>query len=294
MKLIKLCCCLFLSLNSLGSFSSLNPFSSLLQAQQSARLLTSEIAQLDSRMQESSGLAWHGDSLWTHNDSGDTARVFQLNLRGELLREIVIGNAQNVDWESMAHDADYLYVADTGNNANTRSEFSIYRIAWEDLLAGQADAERISIRYSDHISGDRMSHNFDAEGLTVWQDELWLFSKNRGDQQSKLYRFPKLPGQYVIEPSQSLPVNALVTAADIHPETGRLVLTLSRRGAGTFLWSAATTFAGVDIRSATEIEISPTDQWEALVFDPHTVNRLYLSHEDNSRDYAGLAWVILE
>lgn len=267
--------------------------SPLLQAQQSSRLLSNEIAQLDSVMRESSGLAWHDDSLWTHNDSGDVARIFQLNLQGDLLREIPIGNAQNVDWESMAHDADYLYIADTGNNANTRAQLTIYRLAWEDLLTGQADADLIEISYGDYVPGNRLSHNFDAEGLTVRQDELWLFSKNRGDRRSKLYRFPKSPGQYVIGPGQSLPVDALVTAADIHPETGRLVLMLSRR-VGTFLWSAATTAAGVDTESASDIELSPADQWEALVFDPLTADRIYMSHEDNSRGYAGLAWVILE
>lgn len=282
MKLARFACCLVFVL------------SPLLQAQQSSRLLTNEITQLDSVMRESSGLAWHGGSLWTHNDSGDIARIFELNPEGELLREIAIANAQNVDWESMAHDADYLYVADTGNNANTRAELTIYRIAWVDLLAGDANAEPIRIRYGDYSPGNALSHNFDAEGLTVRQDELWLFSKNRGNRQSTLYRIPKSPGQYQIQPGQSLPVNALVTAADIHPETGRLVLLLYRGEAGTYLWSAATSSEGVDIESAKETEISPADQWEALVFDPLKRDRIYLSHEDNSRGYAGLAWVILE
>ena len=282
MKIAIAACCLLFAL------------SPLLQAQQSSRLLTNEITQLDSVMRESSGLAWHDGSLWTHNDSGDTARLFELNPEGELLREIAIGNAQNVDWESMAHDADYLYLADTGNNANTRAQLTIYRIAWADLLAGDANADLIRISYGDYIPGNALSHNFDAEGLTVRQDELWLFSKNRGNRRSTLYRFPKSPGQYVIQPAQSLPVDALVTAADIHPETGRLVLVLYRGGTGTFLWSAATSSEGVDIESAEETEISPADQWEALVFDPLTTDRIYLSHEDNSRGYAGLAWVILK
>ena len=282
MKIAIAACCLLFAL------------SPLLQAQQSSRLLTNEITQLDSVMRESSGLAWHDGSLWTHNDSGDTARLFELNPEGELLREIAIGNAQNVDWESMAHDADYLYLADTGNNANTRAQLTIYRIAWADLLAGDANADLIRISYGDYIPGNALSHNFDAEGLTVRQDELWLFSKNRGNRRSTLYRFPKSPGQYVIQPDQSLPVDALVTAADIHPETGRLVLVLYRVGTGTFLWSAATSSEGVDIESAEETAISPADQWEALVFDPLTTDRIYLSHEDNSRGYAGLAWVILK
>ncbi len=266
-------------------------------AQEVTRLLSNEIAALDGILAESSGLAYQLNSLWTHNDSGDEARLFQLDLQGKVLRQVRVSNAEHVDWESMAHDADYLYIADTGNNSNSRAEFTIYRIAWNALQAGhnaEVSAELITIRYGDYVAGNSLSHNFDAEGLAVRGDELWLFSKNRGNQQSTLYRFPKSPGSYQPEPVQSLSVDALVTGADIDPRTGRLVLTLYRGNAGNFLWSAATDETGVLVDTAREIAISPSDQWEALVFDPDTPNRLYLTHENNTRGYAGLAWVILE
>jgi len=286
---------LALALTVCGLFFSLS-YTSSSTAQEATRLLRNEIAQLDNNLEESSGLAWHDGFLWTHNDSGDEARFFKLDLAGTIVQEYTLIGAENVDWESMAHDEHYLYVADTGNNANTRSTFIIYRISWSALTENEEiEAERIEIHYSDYQAGNRSSHNFDAEGLAVREDELWLFSKNRGDRQSKIYRFPKLPGSYTVEPSQTLSVDGLVTAADIHPGTGQLVLFVSQgRGRGTVLWSAATSDDGVDNTSATVIEISPTDQWEALVFDPTMAERLYLSHENNRQGYAGLAWVLLE
>lgn len=263
-------------------------------AQPATRLLSNEIAQFDDILEESSGLAWHDGKLWTHNDSGDSARLFQVDPQGTILREVMVSNVRNVDWESMAHDAEYLYIADTGNNANRRSQLQIYRIAWDDLVADQVEADVIELRYADYQPGNPTAHNFDAEGLTVRGNELWLFSKSRGDRQSKLYRFPKLPGSYSPRPSQTLPVNALITAADIHPQTGRLVLLAWRGSEGTFVWSAPTSSDGVDIAAASEVQLSPSDQWEAVLFDPQVDNRVYLTHENNTQGYAALAWILLE
>lgn len=250
-----------------------------------------EIARFDSVLDESSGIAIHGDSIWTHNDSGDETRVFQLDRRGRIQRQISISNADNVDWEAMASDADYLYVADTGNNANTRSTLTIYRLSWESLQADSAEAEQIQIDYGDYEPGDRFSHNFDAEGLAVRGDELWLFSKNRGDRNTKLYRFPKEPGHYRPQPSQTLAVNSLVTGADIHPLSGDLLLLSSRRERENFIWWAPTSAEGVQWQDLRVIRINPADQWEAIHWDPENSRRIFLTHENNVRDYAGMAVV---
>lgn len=253
-----------------------------------------EIARFVSALDESSGLAFHDGSLWTHNDSGDEARVFQLDLSGTVLREIVIRNADNVDWESMAQDEDYLYIADTGNNFNTRSTLLVYRVSWADLQDNTAAADIISIDYADHEPGNRLSHNFDAEGLAVHDDELWLFSKNRGDRQTKLYRFSKLPGHYRPRPAQTLDVDSLVTGADIDPDSGDVILLSSRRERETYLWRAPTTEHGVDWDAVRVFRLHPSDQWEAILWDPQQPGRVYLTHENNVQDYAGLSYIDLK
>ena len=52
------------------------------------------------------------------------------------------------------------------------------------------------------------SHNFDAEAIAIRGEEICC-SQNRGDE-TKLYRFPKIPGVYKTNPSQSLSVDSLV------------------------------------------------------------------------------------
>jgi hypothetical protein len=252
-----------------------------------------ELARFDSDIRESSALALHGDYLWTLNDSGGDAEIFKLGTDGEQLETIEITNARNVDWESLAQDEEFLYIADTGNNANRRDSFVIYRVAWEKLTELEASADIINFRYGDYDDSSRFSHNFDAEGLTVRGEELWLFSKNRGDGATNLYRFPKVPGSYEPMPSQTLLVDSLVTAADINPLNGDLALLSSGRsniGGENYLWIAPTSDAGVGWGSMRSFLLSPSDQWEAMAWDTENGN-LILSHERNRRHYSGLATI---
>ena len=131
-------------------------------------------------LEESSALALADEVVWTLNDSGNSAVLFALSLQGQVLAEVSISNARNIDWESLAQDESHFFVADTGNNLNSRDRLVIYRIPKPRLDAENITAELISIRYAGYESGNMSSHNFDAEALAVRGNELWLFSKNRG------------------------------------------------------------------------------------------------------------------
>lgn len=97
--------------------------------------------------------------FWTHNDSGDSARAFAVDRSGTLVATLVFDTAPAVDIEDMAiEDAgsdSYLYFADIGDNAVTRSEVVIHRVR-EPLLASsslgttsQAQSEKMTVRYPD-------------------------------------------------------------------------------------------------------------------------------------------------
>jgi hypothetical protein len=64
---------------------------------------------------------------WVHNDSGDRARFFGIDLRGKLLAEFAVDGADNVDWEDVAvDDSGQLYIGDFGNNRSKRRDLVIY------------------------------------------------------------------------------------------------------------------------------------------------------------------------
>ncbi len=85
---------------------------------------------------ESSGIAasqCQPDVFWTHNDSGDDAYIFAINLKGDHLGTWLVSGARNRDWEDIAAYKDssgtcYLYIGDIGNNKGERSEQRVYRI----------------------------------------------------------------------------------------------------------------------------------------------------------------------
>ncbi|MGI9082260.1 MAG: hypothetical protein ACR2FZ_08275 [Thermoleophilaceae bacterium] len=105
--------------------------------------------------------------LWTHNDSGDRARVLAVAPDGRALAEVALAGAENVDWEDIAlgpapKGGDALYVGDIGDNEAQRSSVVVYRIDEPRVAAGRsqsAPAQRLTLRYRDGAH--------DAEALLV-------------------------------------------------------------------------------------------------------------------------------
>src|SRR5882724_8681160 len=97
------------------------------------------------RLVESSGVAVsraYPGVLWTHNDSGDRPYLYATDLRGSDRGALLVPGAENVDWEDIAlgpcptvtptippaPNSACLYIADTGDNLQSRSGATIYAV----------------------------------------------------------------------------------------------------------------------------------------------------------------------
>ncbi len=99
---------------------------------------------------EASGLAYsvrNPGMIWTHNDSGHSNSLFLLNATtGEIEAKYTIQGTINVDWEDMEIVVDpldgepYIYISDTGDNDEKRSEYTIYR--FKEPILNFASEER--------------------------------------------------------------------------------------------------------------------------------------------------------
>jgi hypothetical protein len=99
---------------------------------------------------ELSGLARAADgTFWTHNDSGDAPRVFELDQHARLKREVAVTGAEAVDWEDIALRHRTLYVGDIGDNLLQRPNVTVYRFAEPPPTVTSVAAQRIDLRYSD-------------------------------------------------------------------------------------------------------------------------------------------------
>jgi len=179
---------------------------------------------------ETSGLGYFRNKIWTFNDSQGDAVLFAFDtLSGKMLQTMRVRNATNVDWEEVTLDDNYLYIGDFGNNNGTRKDLCIYRIRLDqipDQKDGAVDAERISFSYPDQTSflWDKQ-HNFDCEAFVALNNQLYLFTKNRGDQHSKLYRLNNSPGMQKAELITSFDTHGLITGASLNRQDKEIVLT---------------------------------------------------------------------
>lgn len=99
--------------------------------------------------------------LWVHNDSGDRPRIFAIDVRGRLLATVRLEAARAEDYEDIAiapgppDAADYLYIADTGDNLLRRETVQVYRVDEPLLGSGapgaalQRTARMLDVSYED-------------------------------------------------------------------------------------------------------------------------------------------------
>ena len=106
----------------------------------------------DDRLRETSGIVRsrrHEGVVWGHNDSGGKTRLFAFSTSGEALGTTEIIGATALDWEELSWspgtDHDWLYIADTGNNALLRTTLRLYRVPEPEPGAASVEAETMRL-----------------------------------------------------------------------------------------------------------------------------------------------------
>jgi hypothetical protein len=240
--------------------------------------LLQELAVLPPQIDESSGLAFVNGKLWTHNDSGDNAWLYRIDpVTGALLQTVTVINAQNQDWEDLANDDTYVYIGDFGNNPGNRTNLRIFRIPIAGLETGGPVAELIEFYYPDQtdFSVNVNSNNYDCEAFFFLNDSLHLFTKNWVDLQTRHYTIPAQPGMHAAILRDSMPVQGLITAADINEEGHVLLLGYNTFTATSFMWLLfdypGTEFFLGNKRRINLGSVFFNSQTEGLCFEPGTL-----------------------
>jgi len=181
----------------------------------------------DGRIAESSGLAasaLHPGVLYTHNDSGDTARFFAVGPSGRVVATYDLPGASARDWEAMAAGPGpltrhTLWFGDLGDNLGG-SWPQVYVFAVREprrLVSGPVRWTRYRLRYAD---GPR-----DAEALLVdpRSGRLYVVSKEAGG--AGVYAAPpRLRRQRVNVLHRVADAPPLVTDGAFSPDGSRVAL----------------------------------------------------------------------
>jgi len=193
---------------------------------------------------EISGLAasrQHTDVLWTHNDSGDSARIFAMSIQGQHLGVYNLVGASAADWEDMAigpgqvEGQDYIYAGDIGDNTRHRSSVTVYRVAEPPVSATQ---QPLTVDLDD-VAALPMQYPgpevYDCEALLVdpVSGDIFLVTKDRaGEGVAHVFRnpAPHAPDVMVtLELVEDIPLPAQVTGGDVSPSGDGVLLHVSAR-----------------------------------------------------------------
>jgi hypothetical protein len=127
--------------------------------------------------------------LWTHNDAGDSARIFAIDTQGNRLGTYTLSGGSHVDYEDIGTgpgpvtNVQYLFVGDIGDNNASRSKIVIYQVpeppvylrqASNTVSAGLKGVRAVALVYPD---GPR-----DAEAMLVdpLSGDVFIVSKGQG------------------------------------------------------------------------------------------------------------------
>ena len=173
------------------------------------------------------GLIYYNNRLITHNDSGNSPRMYELDtLSSQIIRTITIDNATNIDWEDITQDESYIYIGDFGNNTGNRQDLVIYRVAKSDYdLSNTISAERIDFSYEDQTDFSEIQNSdWDAEAMVDFNDQLLIFTKQWQTNGTVAYSIPKIPGSYSAKNLGFYDVSGLVTGATYNNFSNVLML----------------------------------------------------------------------
>ncbi len=194
----------------------------------------------DARVTECSGLAWSRTQpiLWLHNDSGDSARFFGVAEDGTMRAVVQLTGATAQDWEDMAvgphpNGGDAVFIADMGDNAESRSYVRIYRVPEPAVTIGATPAA-ISVASYDSFRLLYPDRPHNAETFLVDPDtgDVYIVTKEN-DGHSRVF-FAACPASgatvtmtlagSLVFGVAPLSGSALPTGGDVSPDGSKVII----------------------------------------------------------------------
>lgn len=222
---------------------------------------------------------------WTHNDSGDSPRIFPITAEGELVvteggspdyAGIKIEGARNVDWEDISREGTNLIVSDMGNNKNKRQDLGVYIFPEPDPRHEPVvkSAVHVPISYPDQTEfppSDQL--DFDCEALFPMEGKLYFITKQRvggkPGQLAKLYqldtRNPESVNKLVKLDERKL--DGWVTSAAVSPDGKTLAVLTQAPGQSVWFFPLTAGQAPSLLTNARRIAFSGARQCEAICWD---------------------------
>ncbi len=200
--------------------------------------ITEDYITLPNNLKEVSGLHYDASSktFWVLQDSGNNNELYQIDSTGSITHTLKVKNEKNIDWEELTSDQEgNLYIGDFGNNKNSRKDLKIIKVNKEQLGQEEAKADEIiSFEYPEQTEFPPKETQlmYDAEAFFVYNDNFYIFTKNRSkgfDGTSLVYKVPNQAGHHKAQLVQkfkgcNIYKHCAITGAAISPDQKTFVL----------------------------------------------------------------------
>lgn len=243
---------------------------------------------VDPRVNESSGLAVsHANSgaadapelFWTHNDSGDSPRLFLMTANGVVKRELPIDVPRAIDWEDLCSftldGSPYLLIGDVGDNGHQRQQVTLWLVPEPAATRGApaklpaaAPVRKIDFTYADGPQ-DCESIAFDPTIRTIVIVTKILPQRTTTIDTAGVYLLP-LPAEtereqtHVLERVADLPLRITV-GMDISPD-GRRAVVGTYGDAWEYVRGDGESWADAFTKPPRQIPLGPRGQSETICY----------------------------
>jgi len=200
----------------------------------------SSIAEMPKKLKEISGIVKDGDFFWAISDN-PKSDIYKLDLAGTVVQQLRLKNIPVTDVEDVTADADYLYIADTGDNDGSRGERQIIKIKKAGIGSSEiSDVAGEIIHFSFPAQGDiqkKKQNENDCEAIISYKGALYLFTKRRNDKQTELFMLSEKAGIQVPKSIARFNSKGLITGATINKGGNEVALAGYQNGhKQPFIW----------------------------------------------------------
>jgi len=196
--------------------------------------------EVNSTLNETSGLLYANGFLWTFNDRGGEPAIYRIDtISNTILQKVTLGGTTNIDWEDIAFDGTNVYIGDFGNNfTGARTDLKIYRFPLSEIPDYTSNAtftipstsvETINFTYADQpqppVNLGIFNIKFDCGAMFIDEGKIHLFTKNFVDLNTTHYEINStMQGTYVAANIETFKTDYFVTAVDKVPGKKLIVL----------------------------------------------------------------------
>lgn len=230
---------------------------------------------------EASGIVasrMNANVLWTHNDSGNPARIFPMTSAGTNLGTYSISGATNIDWEDIAvgpgpaAGVQYLYIGDIGDNGAIRSSVSIYRVP-EPVVSDTQSPASVSVSGAVKFNFTYPGGARDAESLFVdpLTSDIYIISKRENPHHLYRAAYSQQNDSYAALAQMTMFTDSYwLTGADISPNGNEIIVRGSETASGImFLRPPGGSITDAFNTTPISIPLHAEGQGEAIGFDPN-------------------------